>query len=134
MKKLWLALFLICLGFAPARAQQSTIVPATMFSAPVVGGVTAGTLLITGQAGKSIYITALDLVPVATSVVQLIQGTGATCGTGSSAALGTMTFSAGQTLNMGSGNGAIIALASGNSLCIIITTAAAPGSIAWAIF
>ena len=133
MKKLSVA-FLLFLGLTSSlMAQQSVVVPATMASITIVGN-TATTLLVTGQAGKSIYVTAVDLIPVATSVVQFIQGTGATCGTGTSNLTGSLVFSAGQTYLKGDGYGTFWVLSPGNSLCVIIGTALAPGSLAYAQF
>src|SRR6266478_3817984 len=119
MKKLSVA-FLLFLGLTSSLlAQQSVIVPATMASITIVGN-TATALLVTGQAGKSIYVTAVDLIPVAGSTVQFIQGTGPTCGTGTSNLTGSLVFSAGQTYLKGDGYGTFWVLAQGNSLCVVI--------------
>jgi hypothetical protein len=136
MKKLILtqALLLVVLFGREAEAQQSVVVPATTASVPVVGTVAAATILVAGVAGKSIYVTSIGLVPVATAVVTLTQGTGAGCGTGTTNVTGAMTFAAGQVLTLGDGYGAIWALVQGNSLCITIATAAAPGSLSYSLF
>ena len=92
-------------------------------------------ILVTGIAGQRIYVTSIDLVPVATSVVTFSQGTGATCSGGTASNVtGALTFSAGQVYSKGSGNGALWVLAPGNNLCITIATAAAPGSISYSIY
>jgi hypothetical protein len=132
-----LAFFLLLLGSlggGQAEAQQSVVVPATTNSIPIVGTVAAATILVAGQAGKSIYVTAVGLIPIATSVVTFTQGTGAGCGTGTTNVTGAMTFSAGQVLTLGDGYGAVWVLLQGNSLCITVGTAAAPGSLAYSLF
>lgn len=132
MKRLLLA---AALAFAvgPAGAQLAPV-PATQASLPIVGGTGSATVLITGIAGQRIYVTAVDLVPVATSVVTFTQGTGSSCSGFASNVTGALTFSAGQTYSKGSGNGAVWVLSPGNNLCITIATAAAPGSISYSIY
>lgn len=134
MKKLGLALVALLLGLTPAQPQQSVFVPATTNSISITGTVAAATRIITGQAGKSIYITGINLIPVATSVVTFTYGTGTNCGTGTANLTGAMTFAAGQTLTTGSGNGTFLVVPAGNDVCITIATAAAPGSLSYAIF
>jgi hypothetical protein len=90
-------------------------------------------VLIAGVAGQRIYVTAVDLVPVATSVVTFSQGVGASCAGGTNVT-GALTFAAGQTYSKGSGNGAVWVLALGNSLCITTAVANAPGSISYSIY
>ena len=134
MRNLWLALTLLLLGLAPAQAQQAVIVPATTTQIPIAGGTTTRLTLITGAAGKSIYVTSVDLVPVSTAVVTFSYGTGTNCGTGTTTVTGVLTFGAGQTYSKGSGYGAVWVVPPANDLCITITTAAAPGSIAYSQF
>lgn len=126
-------LLLLCLAFAlPAQAQQSVQVPATMASLPIAAGTQVRTTLITGIANKSIYVTSLALVPVATAVVTFSSGTGTNCGTGTAVLSGLMTFAAGQAISLGSGVGALLVVPSGADLCLTITTAGAPGFITFA--
>jgi hypothetical protein len=132
MKKLVLPLVGLLLA-APAVAQP-TVVPATSQSAPIVGTVAGALVVVQGQTGQSIYVTHVTIIPAVTAAVTFTQGTGAGCGTGTTNVTGTMTFSAGQFLNVGSGNGALWALLPGNSLCVTIATAAAPGVISWTRF
>ena len=129
-----LALLALLLLAAPAGAQQSVFVPATTTQIAIAGTVAVRTSIITGVAGKSIYVTALYLAPVATSVVTLSTGTGTDCGTDTATITGAMTFAAGQTLSMGTGNGAVLVVPPATDLCITIATAAAPGFIAYSIF
>ena len=131
MKKLLLLLLLLA---GPAAAQQSVVIPATTNQISIAGTVAVATRIVTGVAGKQIYVTAVALVPVATSVVTFTTGTGSNCGTGTANVTGAMTFSAGQTLVLGDGYGAVYVIPSGNDLCITIATAAAPGSLAYSLF
>jgi hypothetical protein len=132
MKKFFLPLVGLLL-VAPAVAQP-TVVPSTTQSTPIVGTVAGPLIIAQGQVGQSVYVTHVTIMPSVTAAVTFTQGTGAGCGTGTSNVTGTMTFSAGQFLNVGSGNGALWALLSGNSLCVTIATAVAPGVISWTRF
>lgn len=133
MKRLALILLLFGL-FSPVQAQQSVVVPATTNQIAVAGTVATITKIITGVTGKSIYVTALVLVPVATSVVTFSYGTGTNCGTGTTVLSGAMTFAAGQTINHGSGYGTVMVVPQANDLCITIATAAAPGTLSYSLF
>ena len=133
MKKLIAALLWLAM-VSPALSQQSVFVPATTNSISIAGTVAAATRIITGLPGKQIYITALLLTPVATAVVTFTTGTGTNCGTGTANVTGAMTFVAGQEVNFGTGNGALMVIPQGNDLCITIATAAAPGALAYSIF
>jgi len=95
------AAFLLFIGLANAALAQQWPTPA--FNISITGTVAASTRIITAPAGKQIIITSLMQVPVATSVVTYIYGTGTNCGTGTTSLTGAMTFAAGQVLNMGSG-------------------------------
>ena len=133
-KIIFLAIVLFLATIGIASAQQSVVVPATTNQISITGTVAVATRVITGITGKRIYVTAVGLTPVATSVVTFTTGTGSNCGTGTASITGAMTFAAGQELNIGTGNGAIFVLPAGNDLCITIATAAAPGFLAYAIF
>lgn len=135
MRKLWLALGLLSgLGLAPAQAQQSVVVPATTTQVAVAGTVAARTKIVSAIAGKSIYVTSVALVPVATAAVTFSYGTGSDCGTGTGTLTGVMVFAAGQVLALGSGYGAVWVLPPATDLCITVATAAAPGSLAYSQF
>ena len=131
----WLTLLAIVAIFAltPAGAQLAPP-PATQASLPIVGTVASASVS-SLQCGQRIYVTSVDLVPVATSVVTFTQGTGSTCSGGTASNVtGALTFSAGQTYRKGSGYGAVWVLGSGAALCVTIATAAAPGSISYSIY
>lgn len=134
MKRILIGLVLWLGAAGAALAQQSVFVPATTNQISIAGTVATSTRIVTGIAGKSIYVTGVALIPVATSVVTFTYGTGTNCGTGTTSITGAMTFAAGQTLTYGIGNGAVFVLPQGNDLCITIATAAAPGSLAYSIF
>lgn len=133
MKKLTLALALL-LGLAGPALPQSPVVPSTSSSIQIAGTIATSTKIITGDSTKQIYVTGLVLVPVATSVVTFTFGSGSNCGTGTTSITGAMIFAAGQTINYGTGNGALFVVPLGKDLCITIATAAAPGSLAFAQF
>lgn len=124
----WLALA------SAALAQQSVFVPATTNQIAIAGTIAASTQIVAGVAGKRIYVTAIALVTTDTSVVTFTYGTGTNCGTGTTSVTGAMLFEIGRQLSLGTGNGAIMVIPPGNSLCITIATAAAPGFLAYAIF
>lgn len=124
---------IVLLGW-PAYAQQSVVVPATTNQISIAGTVAVATRIVTGVSGKQIYVTAVLLIPVATSVVTFTYGTGTNCGTGTTSITGAMTFAAGQTINHGVGNGALFVLPQGVDLCITIATAAAPGALSYSLF
>jgi hypothetical protein len=125
--------FLLVAGLA--NAQQSVFVPATTAQISVTGTVATATKIVSGIAGKSIYVTQVNLIPIATSVVTFTTGTGTNCGTNTASVTGVMTFTTGnQALNLGNGYGAVFVLPQGFDLCITIATAVAPGSLAFSIF
>jgi hypothetical protein len=128
--------FLILLGtLSAALAQQSVFVPATTNQIAIVGTVAASTRIVTGIAGKRIYVTALVLVPtVAASVVTFTTGTGTNCGTSTTSVTGALTFATTNPLAWGTGNGALLVLPAGFDLCITIAAQAAPGALAYSIF
>lgn len=145
MRKLKVILFTTMALFIPVAmfiavqpqrvvAQQSIVTPSTMFTTGISGAVASITKILSGISGQQIYITALALVPVATSQVTLSAGTGTNCGTGTVTLTGVMVFAAGQTLLYGDGYGAVIVAPSGSDVCITVATASAPGTIAWARF
>lgn len=134
MKRLGIALLLWLSAVSAVVAQQSVVVPATTTQISIAGTVATSTKIITGIASKSIYVTSVNQIPVATSVVTYTTGTGTNCGTGTANVTGAMTFAAGQVLSLGSGYGAVFVIPSGNDLCITIATAAAPGSLSYSQF
>lgn len=133
MRRLLTAL-LIFIGLLSPALAQSPVTPSTSAQIAIAGTVAASTRIITGQTNKQIYVTALLLIPVATSVVTFTYGTGTNCGTNTVSITGAMTFAAGAVVAHGGGFGAVFVLPRGTDLCITIATAAAPGSLAYALF
>lgn len=127
------AAFLLFIGLANAALAQTAMFPLPSIQTSITGTVAAATRIITVPTGKQIVITALQQVPVATSVVTYTYGTGTNCGTGTGSLTGAMTFAAGQILNMGSGNGPVMIVPAGNDVCVTIATAAAPGSLVYTL-
>lgn len=133
MKRLALALWLALL--APAFAQQAVVIPTTMASVPVTISTATTTLLVTGVTGKSIYITAADIIAAGTGNIQFVAGTGATCGTGTVNVTGNYNLTAQVGFTKGTGNGAIWVVPQGLSLCAVTSAVVGmPGSISYAIF
>lgn len=138
MRKLGLV-FLLALALTAGWAQmptrsQAPVVPSTQAQISIAGTVAAATEIIPLTAGQRIYVTGINLIPLATSVVTFTSGTGTNCGTNTTSVTGAMTFAAGQTLNYGTGNGAVLVATVSHALCITIATAVAPGSLAYAKF
>jgi len=123
---------LIYLGLICTALAQGAV-PSTTNSIQIAGTVAASTRIVTGAVGKQIYVTGLILTPVATSVVTFTTGTGTNCGTNTASVTGAMTFAAGQEVNWGTGNGALLVLPTAFDLCITIATAVAPGALAYSL-
>ncbi len=119
-------------GLTLARAQQS--IPAATNTISITGTVAASTKIISGVSGRYLYITSLNLVPVATSVVTFTAGTGTNCGTNTTSLSGAMTFATGQILQAGTGAGVILAAPQGYDICITIATAVSPGFLSYSLF
>lgn len=133
MKRLALLFLLLLAG--GAQAQQSVFVPATMASTPIAITTAVTTRLVIGITGRSIYVTAVDVVAAGTGNIQFISGTGATCGTGSANVTGDYNLVAQTGFAKGTGNGAIWVVPQGASLCAVTSAAVGmAGSLAYAIF
>jgi len=135
MKKLSAAL-LVYFGLAcAALAQQSVFVPATTASIPITISTATTTLLVTGVSGKSIYVTAVDVIAAGTGNIQFIAGTGATCGTGTVNITGNYNLIAQVGFTKATGNGVVWVIPQGFSLCAVTSGAVGmPGSLSYAIF
>jgi hypothetical protein len=88
------------------------------------------TLAVTGVSGRQVRICAINLVAAAADNVALIEGTGATCGTGTAGMAGGTTaatgwnFAANGGLTMGSGLGEVMTTATaGDSVCLATSAA-----------
>jgi hypothetical protein len=100
------------------------------------------TLMVTGVASRQVHICAMHVVTAIANNVALVEGTGATCGTGTAGMAGGSTaangwnFAANGGIALGAGFGDIMTTATaGDSVCII-TSAAGPlaGFIKYAIY
>lgn len=133
--KLFLAAAILVIGVVMARAQQSVVVPATMASVPITISTATTTRLVVGVTGKSIYVTAVDVVAAGTGNIQFVSGTGATCGTGQTNVSGNYNLIAQSGFSKGTGNGVVWVLPQGDSLCAVTSAAVGmPGSLSYAIF
>lgn len=135
MRKL-IAALLFSLGLASAAlAQQSVFVPATTASIPITISTATTTLLVTGLSGKSIYVTAVDIIAAGTGNIQFISGTGATCGTGTANVTGNYSLTAQVGFTKATGNGVVWVIPQGASLCAVTSgSVGMPGSLSYAIF
>lgn len=134
-RRLALAAAVLLALASPIAAQQSVIVPATMASVPITISTATTTRLVTGATGKSIYVTAVDVIAAGTGNIQFISGTGATCGTGSTNVSGNYNLTAQVGFTKAAGNGVVWVLPQGDSLCAVTSAAVGmPGSLSYAIF
>lgn len=100
------------------------------------------TLAITGVAGRQVRICHFNMVATATDTVAWIEGTGATCGTGTAGMIGSSTAAHGQAfaanggIATGTGIGEILTTATaGDSVCIVTSAATQlDGHIKYAIY
>jgi hypothetical protein len=88
------------------------------------------TLLVTGVSGRQVRISAMHMITAAANNVALIEGTGATCGTGSAGMAGGTTaasgynFAANGGIAFGSGLGTVMQTATtGDSVCVVTSAA-----------
>lgn len=130
----WLVVGLLLL-MPQARTQSSVFVPATMASVAITISTATTTKLVDGITGKSIYVTAADIISGGTGAIQFIAGTGATCGTGTVNVSGNYSLTAQVGFTKGTGNGALWVIPQGFNLCAVTTQAVGmPGSLSYAIF
>src|SRR5262245_14554799 len=134
MKRLLFAFALWLGALGAAFGQSSVFVPATTTTTPITGTVATATKIIPGVSGKSIYVTSLNLVPAATSIVTFTAGTGTGCGTGTVSLTGAMACTGGHVVNLGNGYVTVLVAPQSADVCITITSAISPGSIAYSLF
>lgn len=82
------------------------------------------TQLIALSSGKSIYITAWDVLAAGTGNITLEYGTGTNCGTGTTALTGAYNLVAQSGIAKGTGLGAIYVIPASNALCALTSAAA----------
>ena len=134
MRKLIAGLALLLTASVSPALAQTALQATTQYQIPIIGTVATSTKIVSNVSGKRIYVTALLLAPVATSVVTFTYGTGTNCGTGTTSITGAMAFASGGSITFGDGSGAVFVVPPSNDLCLTIGTAAAPGSLAYAQF
>lgn len=134
MRKLVAALALFFGLASAALAQFAGPVPVTQASVLFGSATTARVKLISGVAGKSIYITAMITHPTTTAVLTLSYGTGTNCGTNTVVFYGPSTFQNSENAYIGNGAGAVFVVPSAQDVCVTVATAIAPGWLSYAQF
>ena len=104
----------------PIYYQGSTAVAAIQAdSTAFINPTTATTTQIVGfVSGKKIYITSFDVVASSANTVNFSYGTGTNCATGLTAISATWSFAANGGISRGNGQGPVIVVPAGNSLCV----------------
>lgn len=100
------------------------------------------TLVVTGVASRKVRICSFNMVATAADTVAWIEGTGATCGTGTAGMIGSSTAAHGQAfaanggIAVGSGLGEVLTAATaGDSVCLVTSAATQlDGHIKYAIY
>lgn len=120
----------------PATNSSGTVSQVQSDSSAAINVSTAATTTLVALAsGKSIYVTAWDIVVAAADNVTLEYGTGTNCGTGTTALTGPYNLAANGGLAKGSGMGVLFKLPAGNALCLVTSAAVqASGSVSYAQF
>lgn len=97
---------------------------------PINASTAVSTLLVTGVSGRQVRICSINLVTAGANNAGIIEGTGATCATGTAGMTGGTTaatgwnFAANGGIALGSGFGTIMQTATtGDSVCIITSAA-----------
>jgi hypothetical protein len=130
MIRLLALMFALALA-GPARAQPTTLVPSTTASVALPTSTQAMTKLVSGVAGKSIYLTALHMIGAGAAVVTWSSGTGTNCGSNTVTLNAPETLATGSVTNLGSGLGAVMVVPAGSDLCLTVGTAAVSGWVAY---
>lgn len=128
-----LSVVLVCAGLVwfsqppkvKAASQFANIVCDNFTPVSIAGAVTTR-IVLAGNANMFVYLCSYNLNASAALTFSIIEGTGATCGTGTAAMVGGTTAAAGPslgiagTINFGGGTGAVTKTAiAGDSVCII---------------
>lgn len=131
-------------GFLGSGATGGLLVGVTACDSDAVINIATATTtrLVTGVSGRQVRICAFDMVTAAANNVAWIEGTGATCGTGSAGMAGGSTaasgynFAANGGIGRGSGIGEVLTTATtGDSVCLVTSAAVQlSGHIKYAIY
>lgn len=92
-------------------------------SIPINISTATTTQLVALSAGKSIYVTAWDVISGGIGNLTLEYGTGSNCGTGTTALTGPYGLSAQAGISKGDGLGTVLIVPSGNALCALTSAA-----------
>lgn len=119
----------------PTLTWAQPVIPLTQASIPITISTATTTLLVTGKASQSIYVTAIDIIAAGTGNIQFISGAGATCGTGTANVTGNYNLTAQTGFTKGNGSGVLWVIPVGASLCVTTSQAVGmPGSLSYAQF
>lgn len=95
-------------------------------------------IVLAGNANMFVYICSYNLNASAALTFSIVEGTGATCGTGTAAMVGGVTAAAGPslgiagTINFGGGNGAVTkTVVAGDSVCVFPSAGTLAGVVGW---
>lgn len=93
-------------------------------------GGAATTAVVVGAAGSFVHVCGWDVTATAAGTFQLIQGTGATCGTGTTTITAAHSMTGTNTI-VSWGNPGKVSLTPGNGLCVVIT---GTGPVQWTVY
>ena len=104
-------------------------------SVPINISTAATTQLVAGVSGKTIYVTAWDVIAAGTTNFTFEYGTGTNCSAGTTALTGAYGLVAQFGAAKGSGLGPVLVVPAGNALCAVSSSAAqVSGSLAYTQF
>jgi hypothetical protein len=130
-------LFISAAAYAQPVNNEDDCATYQHLSVALAANATPTAKLVTGQAGRTIYVCALHIsqnVVGATPLITFYSGTGTTCGTGTVTEGAYSAGAAGTTNNIGTGATSMIVGVLGGDLCTVGNTTAVPqGSIEYVI-
>ena len=104
-------------------------------SVPINISAATTTQLVGAASGKSIYVTAWDVIAAGTGNITLEYGTGSSCATGTTALTGAYSLVAQFGIAKGNGLGPVLVVPAGNALCALTSAAAQmSGSVSYTQF
>jgi hypothetical protein len=104
-------------------------------SVPINISTATTTQLVAAVTGKSIYVTAWDVIANGTGNITLEYGSGSNCGTGTAALTGTYNLAAQFGIAKGNGLGPVLVVPPGNALCALTSAAVGmSGSLSYTQF
>jgi fibronectin-binding autotransporter adhesin len=104
-------------------------------SVPISVSTATTTQLVAAVTGKAIYVTAWDVIAAGTGSIMLEYGTGANCGTGTTALTGAYSLTAQVGIAKGNGLGPVLVAPAGNALCTSTSAAVQmSGSVSYTQF